>query len=76
MSSYAYENNVRGARTETIVDPETGATQHVSRGIGLGMEPEEQFQAKGEDVIKISTLKEIVAEADDYSAFVAAIEAL
>ena len=74
--SYAYKYGVRGARTESVIDPETGRTQSVSRGMSLGMEPDEQFKARGEDVISLATLKEIVAEADDYSAFVAAIEAL
>lgn len=63
------------ARMETRTNKETGEVEYLDRGIDLSVgEPSDLF--KGDAVIKVSTLKSLVAETESYSDFVAAIEAL
>lgn len=63
------------ARMETRTNKETGEVEYLDRGIDLSVgEPSDLF--KGDAVIKVSTLKALVADADSYSAFVEAIESL
>lgn len=63
------------ARMETRTNKETGEVEYLDRGIDLSVgEPSDLF--KGDAVIKVSTLKGLVAETESYSDFVAAIEAL
>ena len=74
--SYESKYNIPGARTESITNRETGETEFISKGVSIGRDPAENFDMKGDPVIKISDLKALVAETESYSDFVAAIEAL
>lgn len=63
------------ARFETRTNAETGKVEYLERGVNLSVgEPSELF--KDDPMIKVSTLKDLVAETESYSDFVAAIEAL
>ena len=63
------------ARFETRTNAETGKVEYLERGVNLSVgEPSELFN--DDPMIKVSTLKELVADVASFEDFVAAIEAL
>ena len=66
-------------KMESITDKETGKVTYITHGTDIGKDVTEQLSSERNpesSAISIADLKAIVAEADDYDAFVAAIEAL
>ena len=65
-------------KMETITNKETGDIQYILRGVDIGKDVTEQATGRNSDdtLISVSALKSIVADAADYDALVAAIEAL
>ena len=66
-------------KMETIKDKETGKLSFITHGTDIGKDVTEQLKsdkAPGTSAISVADLKAIVAEADTYADFVAAIEAL
>lgn len=66
-------------KMESITNKETGTVTYFTHGTDIGKDVTEQLKDKRTpeaSAITIADLKAIVAEAADYDAFVAAIEAL
>lgn len=66
-------------KMESITDKETGKVTFITRGTDIGKDVTEQLKSEREpdtSAISVADLKAIVADAADYDAFVAAIEAL
>lgn len=66
-------------KMESITDKETGKVTYITHGTDIGKDVTEQLSSErnpGSSAISVATLKAIVADAADYDAFVAAIEAL
>ena len=66
-------------KMETIKDKETGKLSFITHGTDIGKDVTEQLKsdkAPETSAISVADLKAIVADAADYDAFVAAIQAL
>lgn len=66
-------------KMESRTNKETGAIEYFLRGTDIGKDVAEQAKSRIDPnvaLISVADLKAIVAEAVDYDAFVAAIEAL
>ena len=66
-------------KMESITDKETGKVTYITHGTDIGKDVTEQLSSErnpGSSAIYVADLKAIVATADDYDAFVAAIQAL
>lgn len=66
-------------KMETITDKTTGKIQFINHGTDIGKDVSEQLKSERNpdtSAISVADLKAIVADAADYDAFVAAIEAL
>lgn len=66
-------------KMESITDKETGKVTYITHGTDIGKDVSEQLKSERNpdtSAISVADLKSIVADAADYDAFVAAIEAL
>ncbi len=66
-------------KMETFKDSETGKVSYELVGVDIGKDVTDQAGSErnpGASLISVDALKALVAEAADYDAFVAAIEAL
>ena len=66
-------------KMETFKDSETGKVSYELVGVDIGKDVTDQAGSErnpGSSLISVNALKALVAEAADYDAFVAAIEAL
>ena len=66
-------------KMESITDKATGKVTYITHGTDIGKDVSEQLKSErnpGASAITVEDLKTIVADAADYDAFVAAIQAL
>ena len=66
-------------KMESITDKATGKVTYLTHGTDIGKDVSEQLKSERNpdaSAISVADLKAIVADAADYDAFVAAIEAL
>ena len=73
------EEKDMAVKMESITDKETGKVTYITHGTDIGKDVSEQLKSERNpdtSAISVADLKAIVADAEDYDAFVAAIEAL